>query len=413
MKTPSRTTMAAAAWLACSGCAVLFPQVSFADTTFKVSGYGTVAGTITDNADYKFRSSMNQSEGADKGFDFFTDSKLGLQGVANFNNGFSITGQLLGQRKREDATATSNNDFNVGFEWLYGQYSPTSNIDVRLGRVVLPAFMISDSRNVGYSQPWLRAPMSVYAGMPLSSLDGGQINFRLPMGSSILTIQPSYGKSSYNLVSGSLVIKDRSKWVGGVNASLEYGDWTIRAGQVRSRTPEQALAFFGDALGPVIYDLKDKFTSLGLQFDNGKAVVMTEWTQRKMSQLPGNGPALWSIATVPNLGPTTFENLYDLQVGSGKPLAKNDAFYVAGGWRFGSVLPMLAYGQTKNKQTKVKNKELSASVRYDFMSNVALKAQISRFNARDSQSFVTAAGSTSPDYNKKINVFSIGLDFVF
>lgn len=412
MKILRRTKLAKAVQVAV--CGLTLGGSAMAEPSFKMSGYGSLVGTTTDNGDYQFRSSMNQSTGANHGMDFFVDSKLGLQGVANFDNGFSVTGQLLGQRKRDDDSATSNNDFYVGFEWLYAQYSPTSNIDFRLGRVVLPAFMISDSRNVGYSQPWLRAPMSVYAGMPLSNLDGTQINWRIPMGSAIFTVQPSYGRSSYNLTGGPLVVKDRSEWVGGLNLTLEYGDWLVRVGQVRSHTPDQQLAFLPGATA-LTYDLKDKFTSLGLQYDNGKAVVMAEWTQRKMSRLPDNGPAQWGLIDLG--GGYTFENYYDDTIGSGKPLARSDAFYVAGGWRFGNILPMFAYGQTFDRLGGVKNREVSASLRYDFMTNVALKAQVTRFYARDGQPFVISATQTnalSADYSsKKINVFSIGLDFVF
>jgi hypothetical protein len=409
MKKLPRTKMAAAAWLVGLGVVTILPFAVSAETTFKVSGYGTVAGNISSDTDRAFRPSMNQSVGADKGFDFFGDSKLGLQGVAKFDEHFSLTGQLLGQRRRTDATPTSNEDFDVAFEWLYAQYSPTSNIDLRAGRVVLPAFMISDSRNVGYSQPWLRAPMSVYAGMPLTNLDGGQINFRLPLSSAILTIQPTYGRSSFNISSGTpngtLLIKDRSKWVAGLNATLEMGDWLARVGQVQSRTPALSLDLLGAGV-PLTYNMKDIFTTAGLQFDNGSAVFMAEWAKRKMSNLPQNG----------GLGPF-LEPFYQGSGYPGRPLARSDAFYVAGGWRFGPVLPMLAYGRTRTIASGQKNHELSASVRWDFMSNVALKAQLSRFNARDGQAFVRPAASsplgTDADYDKKVNVFSIGLDFVF
>ena len=406
MKIQCRTT-AAAAWLACAGAACVFSPSSFAETTFKVSGYGTLAGTVTDDSDYEFRSSMNQSKGARKGFDFLTDSKLGVQAVANFNNGFSVTGQLLGQRRRVDRTGDSNSDVEVGFEWLYAQYSPTTNLDLRAGRVVLPAFMISDSRNVGYSQPWLRAPMSVYAGMPMTNLDGAQINWRIPAGSAIISVQPTYGQSSFNVSSGTpagpLVIKDRSKWTAGLNVALEYGDWMVKAGQVRSHTPGVDLRLFGASLPGVTYDLKDNFTSAGIQFDNGTAVVMAEWARRKMGEMPLNA----------NLG-VPWDSIYLGTGYAGKPLAKSQAFYVAGGWRFGQVLPMLAYGQTRNMFTGEKNREVSGSVRWDFMNNVALKAQLSRYQARDTQAFVSPAAAGTPDYsNKKVNVFSVGLDFVF
>jgi len=399
--------------LAAAGLCMLASGVAHADTTFKMSGYGTLAGTMLDSHDYEFRSSMNQSKGADRGLDLGVDSKLGLQGVADFGNGLSLTGQLLGQRRRDDPSATSNNDFDVGFEWLYAQYALSSNLDVRLGRVVLPAFMISDSRNVGYSQPWLRAPMSVYAGMPLTNVDGAQVNWRLPLGSAILNVQPTYGQSSYNIQSGKFVLQARSDWVAALNLSMEMGDWTVRVGQVRSLSKQLNLAPFGEAAGGVPYDMKDKFSTLGLQYDNGQALFMSEVTQRNMSTTPTAGNPIWGFVPIPNGGGATLADAYAAKV-AGRPLAHGDAYYLAGGWHFGSFLPMLVFGQTHDHETGVKNRQLSASIRYDVAPSLALKAQVTRVNARDGNVLVTAAQEGSADYNsKKLTALSVGVDFVF
>ncbi len=409
MKVQRQTKLVSA--LCAAGLCILTSGAAQADTTFKLSGYGTLSGTITDSHDYEFRSSMNQSKGVSRGFDLGVDSKLGLQGVANFGNGLSLTGQLLGQRRRDDPSADSNNDFDAGFEWLYAQYALTSNLDVRLGRVVLPAFMISDSRNVGYSQPWLRAPLTVYAGMPLTNVDGAQVNWRLPLGSAILNVQPTYGQSSYNLQSGQFVLQDRSKWVGALNVSLELGDWLLRAGQVRSSTNQTNLAPFGAQAGGVPYDMKDKFTTLGMQYDNGSALFMSEWTQRSMSNVPTTGNPIWGFIDIG--GGMTLADVYGAKL-AGMPLARNDAYYVGGGWHLGSFLPMLVFGQARDKMTQVKDRQVSASIRYDVATNMALKAQWTRVGARDGLAFVSAAQQGSPDYNsKKIDALSLGLDFVF
>src|SRR5690606_32482283 len=106
-----------------------------------------------------------------------------------------------------------------GVEWLFAQYSPTTNVDLRLGRVVLPAFMISDSRNVGYAQPWLRAPLEVYSQLPMSTLDGAQVNWRIPVGGAIVTIQPTYGSSASNSSSGGTAVETDGKPTLSLNAS--------------------------------------------------------------------------------------------------------------------------------------------------------------------------------------------------
>jgi hypothetical protein len=82
------------------------------------------------------------------------DSRLGLQGVATYDK-FSVTGQLLTQR-------VGTTDIKPRVEWLFASYSATDWLDVRLGRMVLPLFVLSDTRNVGFSSVWLRAPHEVY-----------------------------------------------------------------------------------------------------------------------------------------------------------------------------------------------------------------------------------------------------------
>lgn len=386
---PRRTKLSAA--LCAAGIGLMAGQHASAEVTYKFSGYGTLAATMTDESTLEFRTSLNQSKGASRKPDFGPDSRLGAQGVVNFGSGFSLTGQLLGQRRRTDSTATSNEDFSVGFEWLYGQYSPTSNIDVRLGRVVLPAFMISDSRNVGYTQPWLRAPLSVYAGMPLTTVDGAQALFRIPMGSSILTIQPSYGESAYNISSGALVLKTTAHPVSSLNVSWELGDWLVRAGQVRGTSQLNNLVLSPFLAGsPLNHKMKDVFTSAGLQYDNGTAVVMTEYAQRKQNDISSSyfsGPPF-------NIG--------------GRPLAESRSWYVAGGWRFGKWLPLLSYGENKDTIRNDTTRVPSASLRYDLMTNVALKAQWSRYDAKDGSAFVNEDAS-----KHTVHVFAAGVDFVF
>jgi len=51
----------------------------------------------------------------------------------------------------------------------------------------------------------------------------------------------------------------------------------------------------------------------------------------------------------------------------------------------------------------------SASLRYDVVRNIALKAQVSRPQAANSTYWVTS----DPTATQRVNVFSLGADFVF
>jgi hypothetical protein len=387
-----------------------------ANINYKISGFGTIALTSTSAHDLQFRSSLNQSVGANNTPDLGVDSHFGLQGVVNFSPDLSLTAQMLALRRRVDATATSNREFDPGIEWLMVKYAPSSNLDLRMGRVVLPAFMISDSRNVGYAQPWLRAPLDVYAQMPLTTVDGAQATWRIPVAQGTFSLQPTFGKSTSNTASGSntaagqrtIVPEGDPSTVVGLTATFEYGDWLARIGQVHSKINNASYDVLGIGV-PVVFTMEDKFTSLGLQYDNGKAVVMAELAVRRMNNMPDTGPASYTgIAAGPSI---TMETIYEMMVG-GKPLAKTQHWYVAGGWRFGKLLPMIAVGQTTDQKAdpQTSTRSLDVSLRYDLMPNVALKGQIGRYDSRNVMAFVMP---TQADDKRTVTVASFGLDFVF
>lgn len=361
---------------------------------FKFSGFGTLAGTMTDHNDVKFRSSMNQSVGAGSSFDLGVDSRFGLQGTVDFGQGLTLVGQVLGQRRRVDDSVNSNRDFDLGVEWLMAQYSVNSNLDLRLGRVVLPAFMISDSRNVTYSQPWLRAPLEVYGQMPLTTLDGVQALWRIPVGAAVISVQPSVGKAMPNVGTAGVIVKPDEDRVAALNVTFEYGDWLARIGQTRGRNVNVNLdlgsAFGIPGLPALQYDMKDTFTNAGLQFDNGSALVMAEYATRRQNNVPDSYPYF-----------------------GGHPLAKTDHWYVAGGWHVGKWLPMVAYGKSTDLTVSphTSTTGIDLSVRYDLMPNVALKAQVSQYDSDDGAAMVSPTMAPTPVH--KVNVLSVGLDFVF
>jgi hypothetical protein len=133
------------------------------------------------------------------------------------------------------------------------------------------------------------------------------------------------------------------------------------------------------------FSLHDSFTSVGLQYDNGTAILMSEWAQRTENSVP-------------------YVNAPELQ---------SRQWYVAGGWRFGKLTPLLTYGVFNPSASLVEPKgyygTFSTSLRYDVVRNVALKAEISRAQAGN-ETYWLAPSATS---NERINVYSLGADFVF
>jgi hypothetical protein len=371
---------------------------SAADVQYKFSGFGTLGGAFTNNNDTAFRTSVEQFRGATKSVDLGVDSRLAAQGTAIFSDSFSVTAQVLGLRRGDE-------DFNMGFEWLYAQYTGVDGLDLKAGRVVLPAFLVSDSRLVGYATPWLRVSPLVYAMMPMSHVDGEQATYRQAIGSAIASFQvthgstngPSSNTSKVDLTAYSLgtyyqptTTQGETSNILGLNATLEWGDWTFRLSQIKNNSalsltvtnPAPIVGMAGPTSASTL-KFKDKFTEAGLQYDNGQVVVMAEHVHRSTKNIRVQDAKSW---------------------------------YVAAGYRFGTVTPYAMVSQYKESFTLAgtpppKSTGLAMGARYDFAKNLALKAEWAQYKNNSSYIFTDAI---SPNVaNKKINVMSVALDFVF
>jgi hypothetical protein len=346
-----------------------------ADITTTLSGFGTVGGTTTSDRNYSFRHDASEFTGASNQFDVALESRLGVQAKFDFGSGVSVTAQEVLRRR-------GSTDFSPGAEWLYAQYSPNSDLQVRVGRVVLATFLYSDSRQVGFAAPWFRSPVELYSQLPFDYLDGGQISWQKPLGQFVVSLQSSFGSTSGVFQAGPLTIQSHAQDLLNLAASVSYGDLLLRVAQTTLDVPTTL------PLGPtttVSYSLHETFLSVGGQYDNGRAVVIGEWAKTKQNDAP-----------VLN-----------------EPLTASTQWYAAAGWRFGKFLPLAIYGNLKEQQgvlyPKSQYGSWSGSLRYDVASSVALKAEVSRAGAANPQYWITPNNAS----NAHVNVYSIGVDFVF
>lgn len=384
---PRRTALAAT--VCATGMALMAGQSALAEVTYKFSGFGTLGGVVTNTDDTEFRTSVEQYRGANKDVDLGVDSRLAGQGTVSFGHGFGITGQVLGTRRGDD-------DFDATFEWIYAQYTGVDGLDLRAGRVVLPSFLVSDSRMVGYASPWLRVSPLVYSMMPLSNVDGGQVTYRHAIGPAIVSAQLTSGTASTTSRTTSHLFgpfyapgtaESKASAILGLNATVEWGDWTFRASQVKDDNVLDITISLPAALGggTTAQQLKfeDKFQEVGLQYDNGTVVVMSEFVKRTTENAKVQDAKSW---------------------------------YVAAGYRFGTVMPYAMVSQYKEDFSlsgtpPPKTTGLALGGRYDFATNLALKAEWARYKNYSTYVFTDAVSPAAA--GKKVNVFSVALDFVF
>lgn len=134
-----------------------------------IHGFGTFGAAYIDKPDgWSYVRTFNQ-HGNDDRLRVDLDSVIGLQ--LNYQPTERIEFVAQAAASRLDGDAERNDYLELGFIGWH----PDSNWSVRLGRINLDAYLISDHRMVGFTYQTIRPPVEYYARMP-TSLDGGDIS---------------------------------------------------------------------------------------------------------------------------------------------------------------------------------------------------------------------------------------------
>jgi hypothetical protein len=296
------------------------------DSALDLSGFGTfgLASTNTDAAQFI---RYNQARGATSGVTSGTDSNLGLQAMYKFSPAVSATVQTLTRKYTQPRYTTD-------LSWAFLSIVPAPEWQLRLGRVVVPAFMTSDYQNIGYANTMMRPPMELYALAPLENADGADLLYRHAVGaggetsmSAQLTAGVSRGQIVVSGVGGTVVHYRAPLWA--LNLALEHGPFMLRFGRLRANFGSSDFGALNDVAaqldnagyGQLARDLTTvggkqiDFTSLGLTMDWNNIVLQSEVGRRRAA-----------------------EPVY---------ISNNDAWYLMAGYRFGHVLPYYAHAAVR------------------------------------------------------------------
>lgn len=386
-----------------------------------VSGFGTLAVTKS-NTDAAQFARPNQSAGAGKSFRTGVDSNLGLQGSANINSWLSATAQGLVRKDGED-------DYGAELSWAFLKAKINDNLSVRVGRMGLPVFMISDYRNVGFANFMLRPPAEVYAQVPLNNIDGIDATWQRSFGETTVSAQLAFGRANNDISSSTRPLHLETTNLVALNLVAEHGPVTVRFGRadgkltlndstslntllsgLRSAGAGYRLATLSPLADNLSLDHKKaSFTSAGLTMDWNNIVVQTEYAKRKTDSYVND----------------------------------TDSWYVMAGYRIGRVLPYFNHAETKSVghvtntvpsacpagypaactptvralsagvdvlSSPVKQSTDTIGVRWDFHTSLALKAQIDRVRPSGNAGLLVRA---TPGFTGPVTVGAVALDFVF
>jgi hypothetical protein len=322
-------------------------------SSVRVSGFGTGALTWTDTNDAQF-ARPNQASGAGTSPRTGVDSNLGVQVDARINDWLSLTGQGLVRKYGED-------DYGADATLAFAKFKLSDTLNVRVGRVPLAVFMVSDYRNVGYANTMVRPSQEVYSQVPMDSLDGADVSWQQNIGSATLTTQVAYGASAITMAGGDGKARIKNSSV--VNFIYEQGPFTLRFGRNDARlTLDQG--FFH------LPSTKVAFTAVGFAMDANNVVLQSEYTQARGVSDGSNG------------------------------------WYVMGGYRFGKVLPYYSHGKLTGASAQ---KTDSVGVRWDAFRSADIKFQVDRVDPEGLGLFI----HPRPGFRGPVTVGTVAVDFVF
>jgi hypothetical protein len=385
-----------------------------------LTGFGTFSASGTDTNALGFRRDYSQANGVTRSWGIDTDSRLGLQLDLDFNESWHIGAQWIARNIIGDFAEKN-------LDWAYLRWRPSAQTDIRAGRLGLDVYFLSDYRNVGYAYPWIRPPQEFYGSTPVHHYDGADISHKFSVKNGYLTVKGFVGLTESEVLQppDNGTLESITSLFGG-SLAYERNDWRFKIGYAYSEQIKELLPIkYKDYLSSPLFNqiwpnassLIDKFSVkgksghfilLGAFYDDGT------W----LAQIEGG----YMSSTVPRY-----------------PSAVSG--YFSGGRRFGkwTLYSLFAMTETFNKFTPISQpilpipqiqqlrdvadvllnksgidqKSLSLGVRWDVLQNIALKAEWSHVWLGQNGSQLWVHPTVEPTPEMTVNVWSIGVDFIF
>lgn len=379
------------------------------DGNLSISGFGTlgVARSDTDKAQFV---RYNQAEGVADKVRIGLDSNLGLQASYKINDDLSGTVQVL-TRKNTSPT------FTTDLTWAFLKYRINDELNARLGRVVLPAFMISEYQNVGYANTMMRPPVEMYSQDPLENLDGADLNYQHAFGDMNFTAQGALGVSRGKLfLATAATVATYRAPSAALALSLEIGPVVLRAAHLQAKMDSNDIAPINSLVNTLTAvgfgqlgremtlsgGKKIGFTELGATLDWHNFLVQAEYAQRRAKDkvyVPDTNS--WYTMLGYRIGKFLpyYSHASLSQHGSSITLPAN---FPSSGPLSAPVRSLLAAAEQKSDLV---------GVRWDFAKNLAVKLQVDRVKPQSktgSLIYGPAAG-----LRDSVTVTGVTLDFVF
>jgi len=269
--------------------------------------------------------------------------------------------------------------------------------------------MVSDYRQLGYSNTWIRPPIEVYGQIPLDSVDGADVLYRKTLGLVDISTQAYYGKTDAPLAAGPIQV--RKLW--GVNASITAGPLTLRAGRnqssltANSPVTTQVLAAVNAAgftalanrLNP--QNVPFDFTDFGFSLDGIHFTLQGELSRMTAGGFLASTDGQYLLAGY-RIAKFTPYAMYARQ----KITSERTDLTIP---RVGALIPVALGVDQLINSVGADQHTVSAGIRWDLHESVDLKLQVDRVSPQGTGLFV----NMKPGFHGPVTVASMTLDFAF
>lgn len=392
-----------------------------------LSGYGSLIYSQDDHHNLGFHRDLDQKHQPQRTGSLLPDSRFGVQANYRLTPDWEAVGQLVLRDKARTRPADT-------VEWAYLAWRPNADWQMRVGRVGVDLFLLSDTRNLGYSQTTIRPNGDFYGFLPLYSLDGGDITYRFASGTARWHVKAQFGQTEAQLESsdgGQYKMGSKAFWSLSAGRETEFLRLkAVYAGlKVESEfTPSQPLlaglaAASQHPLLPVtlrneaanyrnqisVENKQIHYISLGASYDDDSWVAQAELSAiRSPAQVITQGDSAYALLGrrfgdfLPYLGISAF-------------IPRHGSLTVGNSWLplLGPNGALLQSGAVSAlNSSRLKQNTLTFGLRWDFRPQAALKIQWDRIQIGKDGDILWAVRNTNQQA-ATVNLFSAGIDWVF
>lgn len=395
-----------------------------ASDRFRVSGFGNVSliksGTETLGFNYDL-----SKKGIYDQWNLKTGSVFGLQLNTEVNDSIDFVLQGVFQDR-------VNNDLNKTVTWAFLRYYASPHVSFRAGRIATPIYMLSEYRNVNFAYLWTKPITDFYSTIPITHIDGGDMVFRVPLGSGFFESQFFMGRSEISVETIFKTYEVTLSPLMGSKLTYTLDDWLFSAVAATTKvhkgepadtlisylTSSPAMAFLWPSSTQIatdfsLVDSRISYFSLGTFFETGDWNIQSElsYTNTDWPFFPDLTAGYFSLGRMYN--DTTFYGF------ASKAKSIGDFYSLSAPPSSSLAIPDIAMAYNlinSNLQARVIDQEtLGLGVRIDIHSNVALKGQIERTWLKDNHigGWLVSANGLQAAVPDHIDTFSISVSFVF